>query len=197
MSAFISHNRADRETARSLATALVAQGESVWFDEWDLRPGDSMTGGIQEGLEGAEVFVLVWSETAARSRWVGAEVRAYVRRRIDDDDLRIIPVMLDETPLPALVANYKGFRLIRGTTLDDMAHEIAGRPADIEIAQVIQRRLLQLTFANVPAGDPLPYLVCPSCGSADLDRRSAYDSAHDKQYFLIDCSKCGWGTWSE
>lgn len=32
MKAFISHNRADKASARALATLLVEQGEDVWFD---------------------------------------------------------------------------------------------------------------------------------------------------------------------
>ena len=35
MRAFISHNKADKLLARTLATLLTEQGESVWFDEWD------------------------------------------------------------------------------------------------------------------------------------------------------------------
>jgi hypothetical protein len=44
--AFISHNKADADTARLFAMTLTEQGVSVWFDEWDLRPGDSIPDGI-------------------------------------------------------------------------------------------------------------------------------------------------------
>ncbi|MGH3452496.1 MAG: toll/interleukin-1 receptor domain-containing protein [Haloechinothrix sp.] len=197
MNAFVSHNKVDKETARLLAAALVGQGVSVWFDEWDLQPGDSMTGGIQAGLERADAFVLVWSEAAARSRWVGSEVAAYIRRRIDDESLRLVPLMLDDTPLPVLVADYKGFELTPDTSLDEIAHQIAGKPADIEIAQVLQSRLRHLTLKNVSEHDPLPYLVCPSCGSANLQRGTASDPSGDEHYYMIDCPDCGWGDWSQ
>jgi len=61
MNVFISHNKSDKETARFLAIALVEQGANVWFDEWKIRPGDSITGGIEVGLSTADIFVLVWT----------------------------------------------------------------------------------------------------------------------------------------
>jgi hypothetical protein len=38
-------------------------------------------------------------------------VRAYIRRRVDDHSLRIIPLLMDDTPLPVLVADYRGFNV--------------------------------------------------------------------------------------
>ncbi|HEY0152954.1 MAG TPA: toll/interleukin-1 receptor domain-containing protein [Longimicrobium sp.] len=61
MKAFISHNAADKETARLLASRLVERGIDVWFDEWQLRPGDSITGGIETGIGECDTFVTLWS----------------------------------------------------------------------------------------------------------------------------------------
>ena len=36
---------------RELATRLKADGLRVWFDEWELRPGDSIPAKIEEGLD--------------------------------------------------------------------------------------------------------------------------------------------------
>ena len=124
MHAFISYNKHDRTTARLLATALVQQGVDVWFDEWGIAPGESLTGGIEKGLQASDVFVLVWSSHAAASNWVGTELRAYLRRRIDDASLRVIPIMLDSKALPILVADYKGFALSNSTSLPDIAAKI-------------------------------------------------------------------------
>lgn len=190
MKAFISHNKADKIVARTLATLLTEQGESVWFDEWDIKPGESLTGGIEEGLDGSDVFVLVWSENAQKSNWVGTEVRATVRRRVDDHSLRIIPIMLDGTPLPRLVADYRGFDIADGSmSLEDVAHEMLGRPRDVEVAQRLQARLQELTAANVHPRDPFGILICPSCGSDKLNRRSA--DYRDDLWYLIECD-CGW-----
>src|SRR5690606_3521586 len=107
---FISHNKADKDFARSLALALTDEGIGVWFDEWDLKPGDSITGGIDSGLSAADMVVLVWSKHAAKSRWVKAELQASIYRRITDGTIRVVPVRLDETPLPPLVADLFAIR---------------------------------------------------------------------------------------
>ncbi len=197
MNVFISHNKADKETARFLAIALVEQGENVWFDEWQLRPGDSITAGIEDGLSSADIFLLVWSSAASFSKWVGTEVRAYLRRRVDDDSLRIVPIMVDATPLPTLVADYRGFTLDNTVSPNTIAFEITGKPSDIELARRLQNRLLNLTSDHCDAGDPLPYIICPSCGSSNLKRSSATDYERGDVYYVIECEDCKWRDWSQ
>lgn len=197
MNVFISHNKEDKETARFLAVALVEQGANVWFDEWQLRPGDSITGGIEAGLSSTDVFVLIWSSDASLSKWVGTEVRAYLRRRVDDESLRIVPVMIDTTPLPTLVADYRGFFLDHTTSPNTIAFEITGRPPDVELARRLQNRLLELTSNHCSSGDPLPYIICPSCGSSKLKRSTATDHARDEVYYVIECEDCKWSDWSQ
>lgn len=192
---FISHNKADKLSARALATMLVEQGVDLWFDEWEIRPGDSIVGGIEAGLQEANVFVLLWSEQAAASNWVGAELRAFIRKRIDDTGMRIVPLMVDDTQLPALVADYRGFDL-SGVRLEDVVEELTGSPRDVKVAQVLQRKLNDLTERNTK-GDPLGYLVCPSCGSDKLGRSSSTDHSRDDTYYIIECEDCGWGDWTQ
>ena len=51
---FISHASEDKESiARPLAEALILAGFLVWFDEYELRIGDSLRGKIDEGLASA------------------------------------------------------------------------------------------------------------------------------------------------
>jgi hypothetical protein len=104
MLAFISHNKADKATARLLAAELVQTGMNVWFDEWKLRSGDSIVGGIEKGLSECDVFVLIWSRHAQQSNWVDTEVRAVLNRRGANHSLRIVPIFSDDAPLPTLVA---------------------------------------------------------------------------------------------
>jgi hypothetical protein len=196
MKVFVSHNKADKTTARALATLLVEQGIDVWFDEWEIAPGQSIVGGIEEGLTKSDVFVLIWSDYAQKSNWVGAELRAFVRKRIDDAGLRIIPLMADGTALPTLVADYRGFDLSAGMSLEEVVAEMTGHPRDVEIAKRLQRKLNELTRRNARDGDPFPELVCPSCGCEDL-RRSSATSDRDDTYYMIECKECGWGDWTQ
>jgi len=197
MKVFISHNKADKTSARALAVLLVEQGVDVWFDEWEIGPGESITGGIERGLSECDVFVLLWSAAAHASNWVGTEVRAFIRRRVDDDGLRIIPLMIDGTSLPALVADYRGFDLSGGTSLDEVAAELTGAPRDLEIARRLQAKLLELTASHASGGDPLPYLVCPTCACTELKRGTYEDPSRDDLYYYIECTECGWTDWSQ
>lgn len=80
----------------------------VWFDEWELRAGDSIPGKLDSGLEAFEALILVWSANANRSNWVRQELNSAIRRSVRDNTAKIIPCMLDETPLPALISDRKG-----------------------------------------------------------------------------------------
>lgn len=197
MTMFISHNSADKATARALATLLVEQGQNVWFDEWEIRPGESIVGGIEEGLQTATAFVLLWSEAANSSNWVSAEVRAILRRRIDHHGLLIIPLMLDSSPLPTLIAEYRGFDLSGGATLDAVVEEITGRPRDVEVAQRLQRKLNELTARNPNAQNGFGHIVCPSCGGVDFKTETLVDPVRDDSYHTIQCTECGWGDWTQ
>ena len=54
---FISHTARDTEWARSFAKALKERGVSVWFDEFDVQPGESLRETLEAGLRNSDVFV--------------------------------------------------------------------------------------------------------------------------------------------
>ena len=198
MNVFISHNARDKTHARLLATLLTQQGVSVWFDEWNIQPGESLTGSIEEGLSQTDVFVLLWSENAAASQWVGTEMRAYIRQRVDDDSLRIVPVMLDGTKLPVLVADYRGFDLSGGDlNIEDVVVGLTGNRTEREIAAMLQRRLNELTLGSLDADEMFGILVCPQCGASDFKRSTATDYERDDTYYIIECKECAWGDWTQ
>jgi hypothetical protein len=91
---FLSHSAKDKAVVRPLAERLRWDGLKVWFDEWVLKPGDSISakidppslrgyGGTGEGLEQSRVLVLCLSPAALGSDWVGlaCPTEASERRR--------------------------------------------------------------------------------------------------------------------
>jgi hypothetical protein len=80
----------DKDTARLLAIMFTDRGIGVWFDQWEIKPGDSITGGIAKGIEECDVFMLMWSAAAKASKWVDTELRAGIRKRVDDTGFRLI-----------------------------------------------------------------------------------------------------------
>ena len=59
---FISHASEDKdEFVRPLALALIAQGKSVWYDEYEIQVGDSIRERIDDGLARSSYGVVVLS----------------------------------------------------------------------------------------------------------------------------------------
>ena len=54
---FISHSARDADWARSFAQALKQRGVSVWLDEFDVRPGESLREAVEAGLRSSDVLV--------------------------------------------------------------------------------------------------------------------------------------------
>jgi hypothetical protein len=99
---FLSHSWADKEKVRPLAERLHTDGIDVWFDEWEIRAGDSLVQKIDEGLQGCEVFLVAISEQSVNSRWVREEMSSAIVRRIEERT-RLIPIRVDSTPLPTVI----------------------------------------------------------------------------------------------
>ena len=70
---FLSHSSKDKAVVRAVAERLRADGLRVWFDEWELRPGDSIPAKVEEGLEHSRVLVLCMSGHAFGSDWARLE----------------------------------------------------------------------------------------------------------------------------
>ena len=70
---FLSYGAKDKAVVRAVAERLRKDGLKVWFDEWVLKPGDSIPAKIEEGLEHSRVLVLCMSANAFGSDWAQLE----------------------------------------------------------------------------------------------------------------------------
>lgn len=88
---FISHASEDKDSfVRPLAVALQSLGVSVWFDEFPLRPGDSLSRSIDKGISSSEHGLVVVSQNFLQKPWPEYELRGLVNREIEQDS-KIIP----------------------------------------------------------------------------------------------------------
>jgi len=61
---FISHASEDKASiARPLTDALIVAGFSAWFDEYELKIGDSLRGKIDEGLKNSRYGIVILSKS--------------------------------------------------------------------------------------------------------------------------------------
>jgi uncharacterized NAD(P)/FAD-binding protein YdhS len=112
---FLSHSSKDKLVARAIAQQLRDEGLRVWFDEWVIKPGDSIPTKIDEGLESSRVLVLLMSENAFGSDWTNLEVNTARFRDPLNKKQRFVPVRLDDSPIRGSLTQY---------------HYISWRPGD-------------------------------------------------------------------
>jgi len=96
---FLSHSSRDNKIVRPLAERLRKDGLQVWFDEWELRPGDSIPSKIEAGLEHSSVLVLCMLAQAFGSDWSQLESDTFRFRDPLNQDRRFIPPRHDETAI--------------------------------------------------------------------------------------------------
>jgi small GTP-binding protein len=90
---FISHSAKDKDAvARPLADALLARGVSVWFDEYELLPGNSLRGRVGEGLRDSRLGLVILSQGFFESGWARWELDGLTARQIAGEPNVIVPV---------------------------------------------------------------------------------------------------------
>jgi len=90
------HDTGGNAVVRDVAERLRKDGLRVWFDEWDIRPGDSIPAKIEEGLERSRVLVLCMSANAFGSDWAQLEAGTFRFRDPLNKERRFLPLRLDD-----------------------------------------------------------------------------------------------------
>jgi len=103
---FLSHSSKDKAVLRPLAERLRQDGLKVWFDEWVLKPGDSIPTKVEEGLEHSRVLVLCMSANAFGSDWALLESGTFRFRDPLKKERRFIPLRLDDAPIKGTLAQF-------------------------------------------------------------------------------------------
>ena len=90
---FISYSREDRDKNRQLASALEANGWTVFWDR-TIPPGKTWREYIGAELHSARCVIVAWSKTSVESEWVMEEADEGKNRKI------LVPVLFDEIQPP-------------------------------------------------------------------------------------------------
>lgn len=135
---FISHASEDKDAvARPLAEALRVRGLSVWYDEFQLRVGDSLRRGIDSGLRRSRFGVVVLSPTFLSKGWTQYELDGLVTLSVTGKQV-LLPIWhnLDHAGVAAHSPTLADkVALITGTaTIDHIADEITAVIAQREAA---------------------------------------------------------------
>lgn len=89
---FISHASEDKdEVVRPLAEALQSAGLTVWYDEFELRIGDSLRRKIDRGLAASRFGIVVLSKPFFGKGWTNYELDGLVSRAVSGDQI-LLPI---------------------------------------------------------------------------------------------------------
>ncbi len=124
--AFISYNHADKDFAGWLATELVAHHVAVWYDEWEMRVGDSLRRKVERGIDTAAYLIIVLSPDSVNSEWVSHELDAAFMKELEARRGFVLPVLHRDCNIPLLLRGklYADFRIDRERGLSDVLASI-------------------------------------------------------------------------
>ena len=103
---FLRYSSKDKLIVRDIAERLKKDGVKVWFDEWELKPGDSIPAKIEEGLEHSRVLVLCMSANAFGSDWAQLESGTFRFRHPLNKERSFLPLRLDDAPIKGSLAQF-------------------------------------------------------------------------------------------
>ncbi len=126
---FISHAYEDKdEVVRPLANALLVKGLRVWYDEFELKIGDSLRRKIDRGLAKSRFGIVVLSKNFIRKGWTNYELDGIISK-VNTGEQVLLPIwhgitkqeVLDFSPSLA----DKVARNTASYTVGEIAEEIA------------------------------------------------------------------------
>jgi len=126
---FISHASEDKdEVVRPLAFALISEGLTVWYDEFEMKIGDSLRRKIDMGLANSRFGIVVLSKDFIRKGWTNYELDGIITKSVSQEQV-LLPIwhnltkkeVIDFSPSLAdkLARNTSSF------TVEEIASEIA------------------------------------------------------------------------
>ncbi|MGH0214371.1 TIR domain-containing protein [Sinorhizobium meliloti] len=200
---FISHASEDKETfVRPLAVALNALGVTVWYDEFSLRIGDSLSRSIDQGIARSRHGLVVVSGAFIQKPWPEYELRGLVTREITGVG-SVLPiwhgVSHDEVasfspPLADKVAIRTG-----EATAEDIAVQVLAvvRP-DIyeahprhELQKLVSGEAVRELQAELDSvREDLANFQCPYCGSFQVDHGVHGIDEYEVEITNYECGLC-------
>lgn len=126
---FISHASEDKDAvARPLAEALAQNGLQVWYDEFELKIGDSLRRKIDIGIANSNFGVIVVSRDFINKGWTNYELDGIITKSLNGEQT-MLPIWHNITKRE--IINYSpslADKLARSTTdftIEEIAEEIA------------------------------------------------------------------------
>ena len=127
---FISHASEDKDAiVRQLATALKEAGLEIWYDEFELKIGDSLRRKIDQGLANSRFGIVVLSHAFFDKGWPNYELDGLVTRAVTGEQV-LLPIWHNISRQEVIgYSPSLADKLARSTsthTVEEIASEIVG-----------------------------------------------------------------------
>jgi hypothetical protein len=121
--AFLSHNSKDKNFIEQVAQKLQEDYKiKIWLDKWNIIPGRDFQEEIEKGIFSSRSCVIFLGDNDA-GKWQFEEIKLAIVNRIEQKDLKIVPVLLPDIDFPdkqsKLPAFLRGLRWIKLHGIDD------------------------------------------------------------------------------
>lgn len=106
MKVFLSYSQKDKEVAKEIAEKLSANKHEVLIDDLKIRAGDNWLKKIDEFLKNADVIIPIISKNLLNSDFDLQEIQSIAINNITSKGTKVIPVKIDESPIPGYLSYY-------------------------------------------------------------------------------------------
>lgn len=200
---FISHASEDKEAfVRPLAASLARLGVKVWYDEFSLRVGDSLSRSIDRGLAESRYGIVVVSPHFIAKPWTDYEFRGLIALEIERGRV-ILPIWhsVNRTQVSAFsptLADKQALRTDRATAetiaiqlLREIRPDLYEKHPRSELEQLASgEAFVQLQQELERAHDALAEFQCPFCAAPVTDRGGHWVGS--EHYGLFEVFECGY-----
>jgi len=108
---FLSHSSKEKHLVDKVFNELQKSEVKVWFDRYEIRPGDSITEKLNAGLKKSKLGLLFLSKNFLNSKsgWTMSEANYFFQKRIRDKETKFVVVNIDlaHDEIPPLLQDYK------------------------------------------------------------------------------------------
>lgn len=100
---FLSHSSIDKDLARKIANNLKNNNIDVWFDEWEISVGESITQKISQGLENSNFVAVLLTKNSVNSSWVEKKWQSKIGEEASKKKVTILPLKADDCKIPQML----------------------------------------------------------------------------------------------
>lgn len=133
---FISHAFEDKESVvRPLAIALQAKGVRVWYDEFEMKIGDSLRRKIDQGLANSRFGIVVISRSFVKKGWTNYELDGIMTKAISGQQV-LLPIWHEITKQEVIDYSPSLADKVARSTGQQTVKEIADEIAEMVLSSV-------------------------------------------------------------